>query len=33
MGIVLRWKNINYMLEIDILNYSQKKLGVLKADF
>ena len=30
MGIILRWKNLNYMLEIDILrNDAQKCLCVL----
>ena len=34
MGIMLRWKIFNYMLENDILrNYFQKYLGVLKGDF
>ena len=34
MGIILSWKNCNYMLEIDILrNDSQKYLGVLRGDF
>ena len=34
MGIILRWRNINYMLETDIFrNYSQKDLGVLRDDF
>ena len=34
MGIVLSWKNVNYMLEIDILrNYFPKYFGDLKGDF
>ena len=34
MGIILRWKNFNYMLEIYILrNDPQKYLGVLRDDF
>ena len=34
MGIILSWKNYNYMLEIDILrNDSQKYLCVLRGDF
>ena len=34
MGIILSWKNYNYMLEIDILRSdSQKYLGVLRGDF
>ena len=34
MVIVLRWKNFNSMLEINILrNSSQNLLGVLKGDY
>ena len=34
MGIILRWRNFNYMLEIDILgNYFLNNLGVLRGDF
>ena len=34
MGIILRWKDFNFMLEIDILtNYSPPFLGVLSGDF
>ena len=34
MGIILRWKNCDYMLEIDILrNDSQKYLGAKRGDF
>ena len=34
MGIMLRWKIFNYMLDIDIIrNYSPKDLGVLRGDF
>ena len=34
MGIILRWKNFNSLLEIDILrNYYTKLLVVLRGDF
>ena len=34
MGIILRWKKLNYMLEIDISrNDPQEYLGVLRSDF
>ena len=34
MGIILKRKDFNYMLKIDILrNDSQKYLGVLRGDF
>ena len=34
MGIILRWRNFNYMVEIDLLrNDSQKYLGDLRGDF
>ena len=34
MRIILRLKNLNNLLEIDILrNYCQKNLGVLRGDF
>ena len=34
MGIILKWKKFNYMLEIDILrNFLQNILGVLNGDF
>ena len=33
-GFVLRWKKVEYLLEIEILGiYEQKILGVLRSDF